>query len=619
MSDLTQLLKKLDIDDSSSTLQQVEQVSSQNLPGSLKPYLISLIKQDKYEVAFQALKKYTSEKNVPQLVLERAYIYYKLNRKADFEQLLKEIDVNGLKSFEQRGLDHIQAQFFYKYGDLDKAFFIYKALITSVQSGIDDLSELEVNKECTSQFDTEATFAEREDINYDLALNKSIAAATAGNYFVARQYAKQAVSLAQEKEELLMAQFQLSYLNKNVKEKKDLLKKIANNHDNLLLQSLAKNNLQAIESSSFSTVLTNFPLVLSKMDLPAINVLKSTAKLSTRQNALISSNILLLRLFSNSSINDNKSDIPIKFALEKYSEIIQDTVLEPYSTQSKKLYHYAMKNIKNYKNDDEKYIAFLLLAVQLQIQTKKFENAIRLIEEYIKCHETVLKVHTFALLSIILLKLYKNMNRRIERRNLLLKIQSYEPLKETLSGKANAFTEFWEFVAYEYLELGLSKEYTEILTQALIPLPQNSKNDAPKFNFQCDVNKLIRLGVEPFIAKIKVAQNNKPGKVVKQKSKKKSKKAPKRLPKNYDPSRVPDPERWLPMKDRTSVMLRKSARKQRKLLAEGKTTQGGGLNNKKLARKLDISKKKTATPTPASGKSSKSSKASKGKKKSGRK
>ncbi|KAL6939408.1 hypothetical protein ACO0RG_003245 [Hanseniaspora osmophila] len=622
MSDLTQLLKKLDIDDSSSTLQQVEHVSLQNLPQSLKPYLISLIKQDKYEVALRALQKYASEKTILNLVLEKAYIYYKLNKKSDFEQLLKKIDASELSNFELRGLDHIKAQFFYKYGDLEKAFTIYKSLIAGAQSGMDDLSELEVNKECTSQFEGAANFTEQEGIIYDLALNRSIAAATAGNYFSARQFAEQAASLAQEKEELLMAQFQLAYLNKNVKEKKDLLKKIASNRDNLLLQSLAKNNLQAIECSSFSTVLTNFPLVLSKMDLPAINVLKSSASFSTRQNSLISSNILLLRLFSNSSINENKSSLPIKYALEKYSELVQDMTMEPYSTQSKKLYHYVLKDVKNYKYDEEKHIALLLLAVQLQIQTKTYENAIRLVEEYIKTHEAFLKVHTFALLSIILLKLYKSMNRRSDRRNLLLKIQSYKPLEETLLPKANGYTEFWEYVAYEFLELGLSKKYTEVLTRASIPLPENSESDAPKFSFKCDVNKLIKLGVEPFVAKVKVVQNNKPGKILKKKPKKKSKKAPKRLPKSYDPARVPDPERWLPMKDRTSVMLKKSARKQRKLLAEGKTTQGGGLNNKKLARKLDISKKKTASATTASVKSSKSNKSgksSKSKKKSGRK
>ena len=45
-----------------------------------------------------------------------------------------------------------------------------------------------------------------------------------------------------------------------------------------------------------------------------------------------------------------------------------------------------------------------------------------------------------------------------------------------------------------------------------------------------------------------------------------------RLPKEYDPSKAPDPERWLPLKDRSSY--RPKGRKGRQRAAE--KTQGGG-------------------------------------------
>ena len=50
-----------------------------------------------------------------------------------------------------------------------------------------------------------------------------------------------------------------------------------------------------------------------------------------------------------------------------------------------------------------------------------------------------------------------------------------------------------------------------------------------------------------------------------------------RLPKDYDPSKAPDPERWLPLKDRSTY--RPKGRKGRQKAAE--KTQGGGVSGEK--------------------------------------
>jgi len=57
--------------------------------------------------------------------------------------------------------------------------------------------------------------------------------------------------------------------------------------------------------------------------------------------------------------------------------------------------------------------------------------------------------------------------------------------------------------------------------------------------------------------------------------KKKSKKKKKRLPKNYDPNSTPDPERWLPMRERQSTRLL-GARRYRKRKGDQKFTGAQG-------------------------------------------
>ncbi|XP_029626712.1 signal recognition particle subunit SRP72 [Salmo trutta] len=76
---------------------------------------------------------------------------------------------------------------------------------------------------------------------------------------------------------------------------------------------------------------------------------------------------------------------------------------------------------------------------------------------------------------------------------------------------------------------------------------------------------------------------------VKKKKKKKKKKG--KLPKNYDPTANPDPERWLPMRERTYYRGRKKGKKKEQV---GKGTQGATSG---AASDLDASKTASSPPT----------------------
>ncbi|XP_038615383.1 signal recognition particle subunit SRP72 [Tachyglossus aculeatus] len=78
--------------------------------------------------------------------------------------------------------------------------------------------------------------------------------------------------------------------------------------------------------------------------------------------------------------------------------------------------------------------------------------------------------------------------------------------------------------------------------------------------------------------------------------KKKKKKKKGKLPKNYDPKVTPDPERWLPMRERSYYRGRKKGKKKDQI---GKGTQG---TTAAASSELDASKTMTSPPTsPRSG------------------
>ena len=85
-------------------------------------------------------------------------------------------------------------------------------------------------------------------------------------------------------------------------------------------------------------------------------------------------------------------------------------------------------------------------------------------------------------------------------------------------------------------------------------------------------------------------------KAVMAKSKKKRKRKP-RLPKNYDPNVAPDPERWLPLRERS--YYRKGKKKGVSATARG--TQGTSAASASLMAQLDQSKPKAAAQQDAQG------------------
>ncbi|XP_004085026.1 signal recognition particle subunit SRP72 [Oryzias latipes] len=142
--------------------------------------------------------------------------------------------------------------------------------------------------------------------------------------------------------------------------------------------------------------------------------------------------------------------------------------------------------------------------------------------------------------------------------------------------------------AYSLVDTDKAKAFSKHLPSA----------DAMSFNV--DVDELENSHGATYVRKkaAKVVGENLPTEPGQAEVKKKKKKKRGKLPKNYDPKATPDPERWLPMRERSYYRGRKKGKKKEQV---GKGTQGatGG-----ALADLDASKTASSPPTsprPSSG------------------
>ncbi|XP_033829379.1 signal recognition particle subunit SRP72 [Periophthalmus magnuspinnatus] len=116
---------------------------------------------------------------------------------------------------------------------------------------------------------------------------------------------------------------------------------------------------------------------------------------------------------------------------------------------------------------------------------------------------------------------------------------------------------------------------------------------ADTMSFNVDVDELESSHGATYVRKkaAKVAGENLPKEQGQEDVKKKKKKKKGKLPKNYDPKATPDPERWLPMKERSYYRGKKKGKKKEQI---GKGTQGATAG---ASAELDASKTASSPPT----------------------
>ncbi|CAI4038966.1 hypothetical protein SMKI_06G3180 [Saccharomyces mikatae IFO 1815] len=618
---LTNLLSQLNIQLSQDEHPQVEQTCLKLLDSGcedpadvFRRCLVAVIQQDKYQKALHYLKKFKhiDERFGRRFALEKLYIFYKLNKPDEFNTLYKDVITDDLdtvfkKDIESlRGILHVRAQYCYKNGLYQEAFKIYQHLASHNGKNQDSKIELACNERVPLSVATELMnmsplVTPTDESSYDLLFNESFIMTSLGKYNEAIELLEKALQEAinegyQNDINTIKLQFSfvLQMMGKTAKSKeilKSLLKELKTDSPFYLI---CQNNLNAF--SDFSKYNTNFNLLLRELNVERLNTF-NLQSFTHEQWSNIQRNILFLRLFSNVKIHSG--DSILSKTAHKYSKLVDNVTLESYKTQAKKLYHHATKTILS--GTEGGTIGILLLTIQLLITEKEWENAIRISELFLNesWKSSFEKFNdSQAIVCYILFELYKIKGRNHSKDVLLKKLGS---VRTQLGGKIQENIPFWRHVGFELLSIGNAKESKALLRvlssfikgngDELVDriVSSNPLDIAQGIDLvrDIDVDELIKLGVKPLESSAKRNKNNAVSKVQKRKALElKNKRKIKRVEKflqSRDASKLPDPERWLPLRDRSTYRPKKKQQ-------GAKQTQGGAMN-KKSEQALDISKK----------------------------
>ncbi|CCD25478.1 signal recognition particle subunit SRP72 NDAI_0F01590 [Naumovozyma dairenensis CBS 421] len=644
---LTNLLSQLSVQSAQSEHTKAEQTCQQLLnsgctnPGDiLKNLLVSIIKQDKYEHAITVLQKFKhiDEKYGNKVVLEKLYIYYKLNQVQKFEKLFNSRYPDGVSHLiksnkanqtqTKRGVLHVRAQFCYRNGQYDESYMIYNYLAsTNDDNSYDNTLELACNERVPLSTKPNLStlsplVTQLSEESYDLLYNEAIILTTKEEFDQSISLLEKALSMAKNEgyeSDIVSIQLQLAYvyqLMANKGESKDILNELLSKVEpGSVFHILAKNNIQSF--IDFSKYSTNFNLILRDINFEKANSL-NLQNFTFEQWSMIQRNYLFLKLFNNNSLNPHSS--LLSRTLHNYSKLVDNIALETYKTQSKKTYHHALTMINSSTGGST--IGFVLLTLQLLIVEKQWDNAIRLSELFLnksleKSSSTLLD-ESIKILSYILFELYGITNRSNSKYCLLQKL-FYFVNEPNVSDDSS----FWTHVGFQFLPLGSTKEARKIFRQ--ISLYSNDNDDKVSLikdflsNESFDINKgaeivsnvdvesLIAQGIDPLLSSDKKKINRTViNKITKEKllikhKKRKAQKLKKFLKShNVDlSSKPPSNERWIPLRDRSTY--RPKRRQQHQAV---KQTQGS-IINKKAEQALDISKKTTPKPKSSNAKKNK--------------
>lgn len=640
MSALTDLFGKLEVYSKTDSHRQVYDTAKLILQkdktnvSALKRSLVALINMDNYTDAKKLLQQHKAlvEANRGALVLELAYVHYKVgSREEELVQLGEFTTPSTVRAFK-----HILAQYYYRTGDDVKALELYQLLIR--EGGSDSLESLDltVNERAViSQLKFRNTFpytfgGHTEPVSaphadsYDELFNESLILVIDGKYQDAQASLNRTYDLAersladyepQEKfNELAPIKLQKAYLhilmgkygeaNALLDELNGELESVdsAGDVNARILKLIVQNNKLVCVQNLGSLDGVEPALLYREMDLQdAISL--SKPRLTLPQLAIIERNHLLLSFLSGKqskkSIKHYSEDFPSSLLAEALSSGITKEDLK--SSNTKLFYSLSTKNPSN--------LSLALLSTQVAINSSNYQRAIALIENVVNHDEESLLLPS---VGKLLYSLYELLDCKKLIHQLFLKIQKLfmQKQNETFS---NEDIKYAKFVSLKLLatDESIAKELLDKIDELDILSAKYSSADIQSLVAGVDIDVIVSEGITPLItSSISSSTQSNSSKLSKVSKPKRKRSTPKKLAK--DTAQQIDPERWLPMKDRTYFKMKKS----KKL----KNTQGGIIDAAtEKALNIGGSPSTVAAETKTSTTSGKPSSSKKSKKKKGKK
>lgn len=559
MASLAELVSQLNVASQGDSYDKVYELGQKVLKedpqnfDALKQCLISLINQDRYDRAGKLLEEHSDiiAGNQQALLIERAYIYYKMGNDTALRQLIPQGETS-------RGFQHVLAQHNYQSGKSVEALEVYRALLQDPQGEELDLSVNEravISQIKYEDVSSEAVASSKSFTDsYDSLSNDAMIKLREADYDGALQLLTKALQVAEDATEQYDAETKAAETNPikvQIAYAKQLAGDVAGAEQILdqfdlakiedqVLRLLISNNLASIKGND------NSALLYRELGFPN-SVHEAESKLTIPQLKSLQRNDLILGYKSGkqSKSHDAGSLLGLGlYSLYKAGIELQDL---PYNHNVKPVLRLAVKQPQN--------LALGLIAAQINLTYGNLQNAAQILES-VASDEALVNTPS---LTPLLYYVYEKLDRRASIVKLLNRLYDGLQMKEVTPKEFKLL----EFVAFQLLPIDSAKAqdlFKKIdkgnpLVAAVLGEPADLPS-VDSLTGGIDADQLIKQGVAPLFSGL-TSKKVTPSKVTKHSRKRKAK---------FDGDSKPlDEERWLPMKDRSYYRQKKSKHK----------TQGG--------------------------------------------
>lgn len=571
---LTELLSTLKIHSQTEDHEQVLKCAEEILalvPGdasALHSMIVALIKLDRYDICYRKFEKVPDLKT--KYVKEYAYVLYQLQRVDELQKLASD-DVT---------VQHALAQALYKTDRFDGSAELYKHLLAEDSP---ESQDIEVNLaaitagKILSGDKGIAVDRPTSSSSFDLLFNAATAVLGKGEYEKALKYLQEAKlsaessdlspeDAAQEVAPILVQAAYVNQLQGNKEQALSILKNVESEKSaDSLVQRIIENNSISMEAN----IHEENPHKL----LARLGENQPSREISLQSNLFKLNEILLKSIAGLDACKAAKKLGGAAKTAGLVTAYIGKLDVEDKRDITSKIFKKRFSS--ELKTGDN--ISLALILAQLYYREGKLDIAVDTLASTIK---KISNVPTGVV--GVLFNLYKAQDKEGKAIQLLSDWLKTAEQDDEAGYIASLLASFRPEEAHEYFEksigknafnltdiaglIGTSKSTTESSNlyskhlKDLVPLDVLIANK--------DGKTYIDLGIEPLLKKRRISEgDSKHGEKLKKRRKGK-------LPKNYDANVAPDPERWLPKRDRSTWKPKKKDKK-----GSGNMTQGGSVDN----------------------------------------
>lgn len=580
---------------------------------ALQCKVVCLIQLGNFKDAIDVINK--NSKHIGDMSFEKAYCLYRLNDTKEAWKLLSSITTQSFRVKE------LKAQVLYRLENYQECFDVYKDLIKNSEDDYEEERQTNlaaVIASLTMQTQQEVKGAPSlGESSYELCYNKACTLLGLAKYADALQKLVQAEELCKKsleeddvpedeiEEELAIVRTQLGYAKQRLGFPDQAMKL----YNLTLKQRPSDNAIIAVAANNIVTINKDQNVFDSKKKIKMALAEGLDSKLTSQQRRAIALNHCLLL----------------------YHTAQLDQCLKAVSTLE-----------KNFTNAADE--AVLLRAATMHCKEKQLDKAVQLLKEYAEHHpsESLLISLTLAQLLLsqghlsdcceilkslgtttyklgiisALVTLYKNLEDKEATAAVFADAISWYKKNKPRSAELNLLT---RESAKFYLANGQVQEAASVLEELRKVEPQDPKvlaqlisaysvfdpkkakmvsadlPPAEEITRQVDVDGLETMSWTMGARYVKKVVKSDASPITRGQDivKKKKKKKKGKLPKNYDPNVDPDPERWLPRRERSTFKKRKDRRGASSAI--GKGTQGAVGS----ASEGDMAQRTTPLPSPA--------------------